>query len=121
MRWIISSILTLILVTSSLYSDAPSVGCQDALDAQDEVIRLLEEENAKLRGALEARKAEAGAMTKQIEALQSLADRYRQMWAAEADMADKAVARQKWMDRFRAVTWSIAGAGAGYFACEVAR
>lgn len=117
MRSVCITSLYLILVMLSpsigIAQSAPTTSCEEALVSQDEVVKLLDQQVAELKGANEARKAQVAALQHQIATLQEQADLYRKMYVAEAEVARADRKRAMWSEMWTAIKWGVAGAAGG--------
>lgn len=114
--FIISLFLTLGMLSLStrIVLSAPTTeSCEEALVAQDEVVKLLDQQVAELKAAVASRKEQVAALEKEVATLQEQADVYRKMWVAEAAVAEADRKRAVWREMWTALKWGVAGAASG--------
>ena len=94
----------------------PAPACSRALAAQDEVIRLLEQQVASLRLTIADLKAAGESRTNEVAAIQSSADAYQKAYLLEAEAHAADRKSFAWRERWKVLQYGAFGFAAGVLA-----
>lgn len=128
MTWLAGLTLSVILNAVSVASPPPATTCAEAvhqqadlIEAQTEMIGLLEEKVAALEAAIGFRKQAELARDAELDSCQKVTESYKKLYLAETEFSAAERKRAMWTERVLALKWGLIGGAAGVLATEVAK